>query len=308
MSKFYVSFYFLMFLASASVTTANAQNVSLVLEVADELYAAKNFYGSIIYYKKALDIDSSNAEFLYKYGRNLAAINNHDKASRYLKKAALFDKNNQIEGLDYQVAEAYRSAGEYRKARRYYNTALRPYRRDKNSYWYKRIDISKDAASWAGKQKETSAKPNNLGKVVNSEYAEFAPTINNGMLYFSAMIADSAKENNRIEDKDFYSRIYWKDLANNKKAQEILIEKSSLKQIAPFHHANPSVLGNQLYFSVCDTNFKCEIWKGKLENNQLSKIEKLNSNINFPSANNTQPQVIKENGFTSYENDIDIVE
>ena len=71
----------------------SGQNVDLVLKVADNLFENKEYYGSIGFYEKALEIDSSNAKVLYGYARNLTELNQHEQSIRYYQKAALYDQN-----------------------------------------------------------------------------------------------------------------------------------------------------------------------------------------------------------------------
>jgi hypothetical protein len=279
---------------SLSVSTLSSQNVALVLNVGDDLFEQGDYFASIGFYKKALQLDSGNAEILYKYGRNLVLINNPAKATRYLKKALIIDRDQQFPSTSFELAEAYRLSGDYRKARQYYNKAMQPYRNDRQSYWYKKINQQKDAAEWAYKNNNTShGKPSNLGKLVNSNAAEFAATIHDKKLYFTALIADSlGVAENSIKDQHYYSRIFVKSLLNDEGTSPLKWDANAEKQFAKKHLANPAFFKDELYFSVCDTNFKCEIWKGKIENDQLSDLSKLNNNINDPSSNNTQAKPV----------------
>ena len=275
---------------------ANGQSTDLVLKVADELFENEDYFGAIQFYEKAMDIDSNNAEVLYKYARNLSMINQHEKSSRYYQKTLILDGSNEFPMAAYYLAESYRYIGDYRKARRYYNQALRPFRSNRESYWYQRMDQNKDAASWASKNDGfKQAEPTNLTKKVNSTFAEFAPTIHNKKLYYTAMIADSIDENNIVKDKHFYSRIYWKSLTSNDAAKEIELATSLTKMFKNSHLANPSFYESDIYFSVCDSNFKCKIWTGQLVENKVVEASELNKNINHPKANNTQASPVKIN-------------
>jgi len=293
MSQFYVRL-LLLVVTLCFGFSGKSQQVDLVLQVADNLYSTKDYYGSILFYEKAMNIDSANAEVLYKYAKNLAIINSHEKASRYFLKAYLIDRGRNFPTVSYDLAEAYRSSGEYRKAKKYYNVAIRPYRRERESYWYKKIEQNKESAAWAYKNQSTiTAKPNNIGKVVNTTFAEFGATQNEEYFYFSAMIADSVEENNRVKDKEYFSRIYIKSLSNSRKAKEVEFDSKSKLIIQQKHIANPALFKDELYFSVCDTNFQCEIWSGRLNKDKVSGIKKLNNNVNYPTANNTQPHLVE---------------
>lgn len=288
MPKFHVKcILLLLFIFSGYLVRSQSSN--LVLKVADDLFENKDYYGAIHFYEKALEIDSNNAEVLYKYARNLSLTNQHEKSSRYYQKALILGGLTDFPLVAYYLAESYRSSGDYRKAKRYYNQALRPFRSDRKSYWYQRIDQNKDAASWASRNSALKIyNPVNLTQKVNTSFSEYAPTIHNKSLYYSGMIADSATENDIIKDKQFYSRIYCKSLTTNEEAKELLLSKELSEKFQQLHLANPAFYGSDMYFSVCDSNFNCKIWKGQLVENVINNAFELNKNINHPTSNNTQ--------------------
>lgn len=296
MSKLYVKYILLFtFIFGGKAIELQAQSVDLVLDVADRLFERQDYYGAVEVYKKAISIDSNNAEVLYKYGKSLTLVNNNKLASRYLKKALALDQRDEFIELPFELAEAYRSSGNYKQAKRYYNRALRPYRTDREGYWYKKITISKEANDWAYKKSSSGfEKLNNLGNSVNSNFAEFGATISDGKLYYSAMIADSVGLGNVINDAHFYSRIYQKALNDEKSGKELEFDKKSYSIIENKHISNPCLFDGKIYFSVCDTNYRCEIWRGDLNNMKVSNIKQLNKNINTSNSNNTQAHVIKE--------------
>ena len=76
--------------------------------------------GSIEFYEKAMNVDSSNAEVLYKYARNLTHLNQHEASIRYYEKASIIDTENEFPLIEYKLGEAYRYKGDYKSARRYY--------------------------------------------------------------------------------------------------------------------------------------------------------------------------------------------
>ncbi|MBL4708939.1 MAG: tetratricopeptide repeat protein [Flavobacteriales bacterium] len=296
MSKLYVTYSLLfILLLGGNTIKLQAQSADLVLGVADDIFEREDYYAAIVVYKKAMLIDSNNVEVLYKYGKCLTAINNNKLGSRYLKKALALDQRKVFVELPFGLAEAYRSSGKYKQAKRYYNRALRPYRTDRDGYWYKKISISKQANEWAYKKASNGfTRLKNLGSSVNSDFAEFGASISEGKLYFSAMIADSIGLGNVINDAHFYSRIYQKSL-NDKNPGELLeFDRKASIIIENKHVSNPSLFQDKIFFSVCDTNFKCEIWSGNISNRKVSNIKKLNKNINTTTSNNTQAQVILE--------------
>ncbi len=291
MSKVFVKYLLILVLLSFQ-TSLKAQNTQQILSYGDELFDKGDYFGSIVIYENALNVDSSDAEVLYKYAKNLSLLNNHEKASRYFYKAYIIDRDKTYETLSFELAESYRNSGKNRKAKRYYSKAIRPYRRQKDTYCYKRISQSKKSNSWAPTKGKKSMdwEVKNLGQDFNSNSSEFSGSIYKDEIYYSALIADTSLENNIILDEDYFARIYKNK--NELKFQES--NKFKGKHLSNFSLATD----NNVYFSVCDTSFRCEIWTGEYDGNQIKKVKKLNANINTSGDNNTQAQVVEINNET----------
>jgi len=276
---------------------AKGQNVEKVLEVADNLYEIGDYYGSIQFYERAMEIDSTNIDVLYAYAKNLTALNRHEQSIRYYRKVSIMDRKREFPLVNYHLAEAYRYNGDYRQARRYYNRARRSFIKERDSYWYLKIKQSKDAAGWADRnESKIKAEPNNLGKMVNSSFSEYSPIFDDDKIYFSALIADSLGENQIVLDREQLSRIYVKNLSDSKNAIPLKLDAETQKKIGNFHLANPSIHENTIYFSVCDSLFNCSIWEAELNQTKLSKAKQLNKNVNDAGSNNTQPHYVVIDG------------
>lgn len=286
MPKIPVKLFLGLFLISSS---AFGQLANQIIDHGKALLDQGENFGALMVFEEAMDLDSSNGEILYHYAKSLAAVNNPNKASRYYLKAYLLGLGNSYPDLSFELAEAYRNSGEYRKAKRYYNQAIRPYRRDKDSYWYKRIAQSKRSASWASSQKDNSeANVTNL-EASNSGQSEFSAIKQNNQLYFTAQIADTMLPGGQVLDKDYYAQLYF--LKGNQ-IEKISVEKH--KDLKDKHLANLRFGENQeVYFSVCDTNYSCEIWTGEYKNYSIKNPNPLNHNINAKGSNNTQAQWVK---------------
>lgn len=296
MSKVYVKYFIVVILGLIS-SNLSSQNITQVLNLGDQLYDKKDYFGSIKIYKTALNIDSTNVDVLYKYAKNLSQINDPKKASRYFLKAYILDNGKSYPELAYELAESYRTSGEYRKSRRYYTKAIRPYRRNKDDYWYKKISQSKNAATWADKHdKKNESQVVKPISEINTNASEFAGTIFQDEYYFSALIADSVGQNDVIFDQDYFSKLYH---YSSKTQKPEVIELKESNKFSGKHLANLSFYKeNQVFFSVCDTNLKCEIWEGYFDNNQISQAKKLDPNINASESSNTQAFVFELDGNT----------
>jgi len=278
--------------------SVQGQSATQILEVGHKYFERGDYLGASKVYKQAMQVDSSDAAVLFHYSKSLMKLMQMEAASRYLFKASLIDRGVNYPNIYYLLAEAYRGSGDYRRARRYYNKALIPYRRDRNSYWYKRIDQSKEANSWAMKHDFNSKEEMTpIDAQFNSPVSEFAPRIADGKLYFTSLRADSIKENGIVLDDQYFSQLYFSNLDEESTAKSIAIEKGK-GVFRDRHIANISLSkdGEKAFFSVCDSNYKCEIWSGSIKDDQIYNTKKLNRNINFPNFNTTQAEYLERDG------------
>ncbi|MFT4756656.1 MAG: hypothetical protein ACI91R_001303 [Vicingaceae bacterium] len=298
MPKFHVVKFIFFTLLLSSTVAGFAQAAEATIDGAEARYKTGDFFGALFEYEKAMQIDSVNLDVLLGFGKTLLAVNNPQKASIYLKKAKALDQKKSKESLGYLLAESFRLSGDYRNARKYYNYALSPYRSDRKGFWYQRILMSKKANDWATKSQESTEELKSLGNKVNSNFSEFGAQIYDGNIYFSSLIADSTGASNVVFDKNYYAKLYFKALDKSSKKQSIQFSNKDNINFRNKHISNPSFLGSSLFFTVCDTNFNCEIYRGKLNGNKLVSVKKLNKNINNTVSNNTQPHAVVEKSDT----------
>ncbi len=275
-----------------------SQGTPQIVEFGDKYYEQKDFLGANYYYEKALNVDSSNAEVLYKYALSLSELNQNEKAARYFLKSSLIDRGAEFPDVYYRLAEAYRTSGDYRKARRYYNKAIIPYRSDRKSYWYKRIDQSKNSNTWAMKQSDSEEIDiQNLGAEINSSSSEFGASIYHNTIFYTSLRADSIEQDGSMRDKHYLSRILHQELVKGSKAKELRISSNSKLDLINKNWANFYLdeKSKTAYFSICDTNNICQIWSGDYDAKKIEvkNAKALNRNINDPSSNNTQAQLIE---------------
>jgi len=294
MSQFHVTTYFIFLALCLSFISSFGQASNATVEGAEKRYNQGDYYGALYEYERAMQLDSTNLELLFGYGKTLLAVNNPKEASIYLKKARALDEKKSIENLGYLLAESYRLAGDYRNAKKFYNYALAPYRKDRNAYMYKRVNISKKANTWAIKQKEQTSSLSSLSNLVNTEFSEFGAQVYDTKIYFSSLVADSMGPGNVVFDKHFFAKIYFKSLDKQDEKQALQFSNKESELFQNKHISNPSFIGHNLFFTVCDTSFTCQIYRGKVKGNKIIQIKKLNKNINNPESNNTQPHVVIE--------------
>ena len=83
MSRLYLSLLFLFF----CFTTLFSQNkVKKYVKFADEQYSKGDYYYALEYYKLALEADSNNIDFLWKYAETLRAYKDYKEAEKFYLK------------------------------------------------------------------------------------------------------------------------------------------------------------------------------------------------------------------------------
>ena len=270
-----------------------------IIEYADKLYQQKEYSGAVQFYKSAMNIDSSNVQLIYKYALSLKALNQLDAASSYLNKVVIIDRAGEYPYAAYELAETYYKLENYRYADRFYKRALRPYRSDKDSEWYKRITQRMASMDFVQSENTKENEPIQITQSpnINTYDSEFSPSLmNDSTLLLSSLRADTLLNNNRIKDENYHSKIYKSIRKEDDWSEPEELPPSV--NIPGWDIANPAFDGssNYLYFSKCDSLANCEIWRSKFINGNFQPAESLPNSINLIGSNNTQASPTNING------------
>ncbi len=272
-----------------------AQAYQQLIDYAQEQHDNKDYFGANDTYRQLMALDSLNPEILYHHAKNLNALNNPDHAAKYYYKAYLIDRGKTYPQLAFELAEAYRNSGQYRKSRSYYSKAIRPFRKNKKSPFYRIITQKKKAAAWASQQqkKEKDFELNPYPLSQNSGSAEFSGKNQFGFFTYTAMRADSVGPGNQVFDQEYRSELY--SVKEGKaETKKVIVQPNPGKDM---DLANLFLFEENIaFFSVCDTNGKCAIWKGDWNNGNIKNAKALNANINPEAHNNTQAQAFSLDG------------
>jgi tetratricopeptide (TPR) repeat protein len=83
MSRLHLVLIFLFFCTSAIFSQ---NKVKKYIKFADEQYNKGDYYYALEYYKMALEVDSNNVDFLWKYAETLRAYKDYAEAEKYYLK------------------------------------------------------------------------------------------------------------------------------------------------------------------------------------------------------------------------------
>ena len=184
MSRLYLVLLFSFF----CFTALFSQNkVKKYVKFADEQYKKGDYYYALEYYKLALEADSNNIEFLWKYAETLRTYKDYKEAEKYYLKVYQREKTKQYPFSLLYYGLMQKQNKSYSKALETFKLAQKKYQIDENSYLYKKSTREIESCDWAIKNLPDSLEiiVSTLPNTVNSTNAEFPHMVRDGPLIFS---------------------------------------------------------------------------------------------------------------------------
>lgn len=273
-------------------TTQNihAQKQRDLIQFADEMYADKDYYGASIYYRRALNMDSTSLELNYKYAESLRAFNDYENAAFYYAKVEKGDRENQFPLAAFHLATMQKSSGDYRNARKTWKVVSRQYKRDKDSYYYKKAVQEMESCRFAMQLEKGKAEFEAVNyKKINTYDSEFGLRLKpDSSELYSALKAEKISDENVVKDDIYKVKIYhWDDDKNKAESLPFDINDTT------FHNANGTFNtdGSKFFFSRCDEKFLCAIYIADYDGKEYTNIKKLDDKINVSGYSSTHPNV-----------------
>ena len=291
MSRFYlIGFLLLPFL------TFSQAKLKDILTFADQQYQKGDYYYALDYYQQALVLDPENLDLVWKIAETNKAYKDYVQAEKYY--ASVYSKDEDGERypdalLNYALMQ--KQNGKYKEALEHFKAAKKAASEDKTSYRYKKAAQEVESTNWALKQvkigPDLGIQIDALGENINSYDAEFGHTINNGLLYFSSLKADSVNEEiQEVYSPSYHTALYEVNVAKEKDSAQ------KLQDLIP----NGKSIGNgsfssdgHFYYSVCsdkDFNYTCAIvFSQKGADGKWRSLDSLNQVVNQAGVNTTMP-------------------
>jgi hypothetical protein len=292
MSRLYLILLF-SFLCCTPLLSQN--KVKKYIKFADEQYKKGDYYYALEYYKLALDADSNNIEFLWKYAETLNAYKDYKEAEKYYLKVYQREKAKQypFSLLNYGLMQKQNK--NYAKALETFKLAQKKYQSDENSYLYKKSLREVESCDWAIKNLPDSLEilVSPLPNTVNSTNAEFPHFVKDGKLIFSSLRADSVSSNEEVYSREYKTKLYTSKINNGIYQQNILLD-SLITENKSRGNGTFSFDGKIFYFSLCEDqsfNYKCQIWHSAYDSGRFSKAKPLGNDINLSGFNTTMPAI-----------------
>lgn len=272
-----------------------AQKQKQLVKNGDKLIEEYNdHYGASLWYKKALDIDSTYLDIVFKYAEALRGYNDYAKAeSKYYY---IYKKDR---GRVYPLAPFWYSMmlkynGKYADAKKFFKRSKRSFSRDRKSYHYQKImnEIKSCEEAIEIMKDSIPVDIKNLGNNINTYSSELGGTLlNDSTVIYSSLRDEKMQENNIVVDTSAYLVRLFKGRKNGDSWQ--FDEKLDEKINEPgFHIANGCLnqKGTIFYYTRCDRNFNCKVYAINYNNDEWGVPFEVKG-VNIDGFNTTHPSI-----------------
>lgn len=279
---------------------ANAQTLPQLIKFADENAQVGDYYGASIYYQKALRIDSTDIELLWKYAECLRLYNNYEKAEFYYEKVFKREEGLRYPESQFNLAMMQKQNGHYKLAGESFKAVNKKFGKDKKSYYYlkskKEIQSCKYAETQSKNVDTSGFRIYNAGKSINSVDSEFGALLTDSSVLFSTMRATDSKGDEEVYDKLYYIRLY-EAIGNPAKQKPAKKLESEINNV-PAHTGNGCFSGDgkRFYYTQCDSIGQCKIVYSYITPKGLTAAKEVDGDVNEKGYTSTHPTIASING------------
>jgi len=278
---------------------ALAQTQKQLITYADNNFDLGDYYGASLYYKQAMNNDSSDIHLTYKYATALRKYNNYELAAYYYEKITQKDRGGRIyKDAFFWLAMMQKNNGDYRNSAKSWKKSKSIYKKNKKSYEYLKSVQELISCSYAMRMQYDTLKDVrivHLAEEVNTTQSEFGGILVDSTFYFSSLRADHIGDDFVITDpKSYKSKIYTNAPFIAEKSYPI----DTMVNSELTHQANGCFNSDQtiFYFTRCDSLTNCKLYSSKFNHGTWSIPIELPSSINANGSTTTQPHVAMVEG------------
>ncbi len=278
--------------------TISAQTQKQFIKVGDQLNDESDYYGASLWYKKAMDLDSTYLEVVFKYAESLRKYNDYAKAeSKYYY---IFKKDR---GSSYPLAPFWHATmlkynGNYTEAKKSFKRCKRFFSRDRKGYHYLKIMNEIKSCEEAIKIMRDSIPVDikNMGPDINTYSSELGGTLlDDSTVIYSSLRDEKMQGNNIVVDTSLYLVRLFQGSKHGDvwKLDDKLDEKINEQG---FHIANGclNAKGDVFYYTRCDRSFKCKIYAINYNNGEWGMPFEVKG-VNIDGYTTTHPSIAKIN-------------
>ena len=269
------------------------QNFKQAIKYGDDSFAEGDFYGASLYYKKALVLDSTDIDLLWKHATALRLYNNYRAANYYYAKIYKKERGRIFPESAFWLASMQKQNGQYKQALKSWKKFYSKNKRDKKSYNYLKAKQELASCQWAREHEFDSLRIaiKNVGKPVNSYVAEFGGQPVDDVLYFSSLRAKKYGPQREVTDPDYKIKLFRAEKSGDTWTAPTPLD-STINQ-PDLHTANGflSPDGKSFYFTRCTDSLQCSIYVSTVNaGGNFGAAKRLSNVIN--QGNTTQPYLV----------------
>lgn len=224
---------FLFALLFAEATTA--QRLQDWVKLGDVSMQKNDPYGALRYYTRAMEIDSTKGEVIYKYAEALRANHNYEKAAFYYLQIYRRERGVIYPHSGFWLATMQMQAGNYEEAKQNWRRVRNQFKNNPNSYEYKKavqsIRSCDLAMEWSNEQTQKSLE--DFPPPITSNASEMAGQFTNDKeLIFTSLRGETNKKG-EVLDAEYAPQLYIAD-SSFRNVERFEISHASLN---PYHYS-----------------------------------------------------------------------
>jgi tetratricopeptide (TPR) repeat protein len=281
------------FILSFSIS---AQTQKQLVKEGDKLNGLGDYYGASKWYKKALNIDSTYLDIVFKYAESLRNYNDYAKAEWYYFSIYKKDRGRVYPMAPFWYSTMLKYNGKYQDAKKFFKRSKRSFTKDRKGYHYLKVmqEIKSCQAAILIMRDTLQTDIKNMGDSINTYSSELGATLlNDSTIIYSSLRDEKMKSNNVVTDTSLYLVRLFQGSKNgeiwqsDKKLEEKINESN-------FHIANGCLNseGNTFYYNKCTRDYNCKIFAIEYINSEWQTPYEV-ENINIEGYTTSQPFITK---------------
>lgn len=252
------------------------------LKAAEEMWAEKNYFAALVYYKTVADAWPEDTEVIYQTAEAARLFNSYLLAEKHYQQVIDADPEIKYPLARLHLAGIKRNLGQYAMAISLYEEydRIRP---DKENNSALAIESCRFALAAPRFHLPMELVPIAL----NTEYAEFAPVRIGDTLYYSSL--NFPLEDKRAPSQALVARIY--ESSNDAFGQLLRAQMQEGNR----HIAHTAFNFDQslMFFSICQninaTDYRCDLYAARRSGDSWVTAERLPESVNKPGYTASQP-------------------
>lgn len=288
-------FYLICLLLTLPFLSQTQNNLKKYLKFAQEQYDNGDYYHALMYYKKAMEVDSNTVDILWNMAETNLAYKDYRLAEYYYSKVYERESGGIYPSSLLKLAMMQKQNGKYHQAVETLKRCKKKYYKKKKSYLYQKTKRELASTVWALSAMKDSVEGDLilLPTTVNSKNSEFGHILYNNALYFSSLRPDSISTNEEVFSTDYKTLLYSsaindQEFETSKKIEDLIENESNIG------NGTFSLDGTRFYFSKCTEdgyNYICKIMVAYYRQGKWTNIDELGEIINIPGSNTTMPHI-----------------